>query len=240
MYPRSRAQDLRSRLTDAGLDALVCTLPKNILLISGYWPVIGTSLAIAFADGTLHVIVPKDEEDLAHAQGLQNLQAFKPNSLDDLRTAAERVVEPLQRVLSSAKQPALRVGCELGPESEPATYSAVHLYGAAVTNVVRAACPAAETIDATPLLRDMQAQKTDSDISAIRRGCRITARGFHNACRCIVPGMTEVEAASHIRFAFAAALSSFTEVQRAESFFYVMSGANSAEAQGDTRDPERR
>src|SRR3954471_16432124 len=51
-------------LRDADLDAVLCALPSNVLLLSGYWPVVGTSIAVATRDGARSV-TPADEADLA-------------------------------------------------------------------------------------------------------------------------------------------------------------------------------
>ena len=44
-------------LRGAKLDGLVCALPANVLLLSGYWPVVGVSIAIATADGAVVLLV---------------------------------------------------------------------------------------------------------------------------------------------------------------------------------------
>ena len=43
----ARIDSIRELLRESHLDALVCALPANVLLLTGYWPVVGTSLVIA-------------------------------------------------------------------------------------------------------------------------------------------------------------------------------------------------
>jgi len=62
---RSRNEQVAFQLRESGLDALVCTPPKNVLLLSGYWPVVGTGAAIALPDGEVRLIIPEDEQDFA-------------------------------------------------------------------------------------------------------------------------------------------------------------------------------
>jgi Xaa-Pro aminopeptidase len=64
---RDRIDRIRGALREAGLDALICALPSNVLLLSGYWPVVGTSVAIATRDGAVGLILPKDEAELGTA-----------------------------------------------------------------------------------------------------------------------------------------------------------------------------
>ena len=46
-----RITRITAALREARMNALVCTLPETLLLLSGYWPVVGTSVAVATADG---------------------------------------------------------------------------------------------------------------------------------------------------------------------------------------------
>src|SRR5438477_342865 len=59
-----RLERIQLALREARLDALVCALPSNVLLVSGYWPVVGTSVAVATRDGAVGLAVPDDEDDL--------------------------------------------------------------------------------------------------------------------------------------------------------------------------------
>ena len=52
----------REALERAGCDALVCVLPQDVLLLSGYWPVTGHSIAIVHARGGSALIVPEDDD----------------------------------------------------------------------------------------------------------------------------------------------------------------------------------
>src|ERR671939_2202558 len=87
------------RITDAlrqsKMDALVCALPANVLLLSGYWPVIGTSIAVITSAGFVHVLAPEDEEDLARRGWADVVQTFSPGSLREMRTIVDAVRSPL-------------------------------------------------------------------------------------------------------------------------------------------------
>ena len=62
-----RIRRITGALERANMDALVCALPANVLLVSGYWPVIGTSVAVITRAGFVYVLAPNDEAELAHA-----------------------------------------------------------------------------------------------------------------------------------------------------------------------------
>ena len=60
-----RIARIRRALETHGLDVVVCGLRANVLmLLSGYWPVIGSALAVATREGGVALIVPADEAEL--------------------------------------------------------------------------------------------------------------------------------------------------------------------------------
>src|SRR4051812_32487761 len=93
----------------AGVDALACAMPANVLMLTGYWPVVGTAVAVATADGRVTVVAPEDEADLA-SEGGADVYTFRPASLDELRTAAEAVRPKLAEVGKALGLAGKRVG----------------------------------------------------------------------------------------------------------------------------------
>ena len=89
-------------LRGAKLDGLVCALPANVLLLSGYWPVVGVSIAIATADGAVVLLVPEDERELASHCGAEEICTFQPGSLTDLRTHARSRARAVPRDVPQA------------------------------------------------------------------------------------------------------------------------------------------
>src|SRR6185312_988444 len=77
-----RVTRIQDALKGARLDAVVCALPENVLLLSGYWPVVGNALAIATREGRVAVIAPEDERDLAEAGWADDIRTFQPAPLD--------------------------------------------------------------------------------------------------------------------------------------------------------------
>jgi len=49
-HDAERMARVRAALRESGCDAFLCSLPTNVLLLSGYWPVIGSSVALLTAD----------------------------------------------------------------------------------------------------------------------------------------------------------------------------------------------
>src|SRR5437762_2097793 len=102
-------------LREADLDAVVCALPSNVLLLSGYWPVVGTSIAVATCDGAVGVVTPADEADLAGRGWADATERFMPGSLDRLTPLIEAVLPALERILRRLGLVGGRLGLEQGP-----------------------------------------------------------------------------------------------------------------------------
>ena len=96
-----RIRSIQSSLEANHWDALLCSLPMNVLLLTGYWPVVGTSVAILFRGGPIRVIVPEDEEDLARKGWADEVVNFRPGYLEKIITPREALREPLQSVMKA-------------------------------------------------------------------------------------------------------------------------------------------
>ncbi len=106
---KSRVQDA---LQSANLDALVCGLPANVLLVSGYWPVVGTSLAIVVRGGPTVLLVPEDEEDLAKHGGADEIHTYQPVPLDKLKPLLQAQLPPLSDLARKHSLLQKRIGYE--------------------------------------------------------------------------------------------------------------------------------
>src|SRR4051794_39167019 len=148
-----RIARIRRALETHGLDVLVCGLRANVLVLSGYWPVIGSALAVATRDGAIGLIVPADEADLASTGWADAVHTFEAASLDGLTTIVEAVRSPLQAVqsrLGIGKH--AWVGFEGGAAFDPSGYASTYTYGGAVERLVRDVFAGADLFDATECL----------------------------------------------------------------------------------------
>jgi Xaa-Pro aminopeptidase len=235
MRDEDRVRRIASVLDAAELDAVVCTLPSDVLLLSGYWPVIGTTIAVASRAGRIGVLAPEDERDLAVRGWADPLVTFAPGSLETLRRAADTVRGPLARLARALGLRGGRIGYADGEMSEPASYAAVHLYGETIESVIATALPRASLVSADDVLATLRGTLTAREIQQVTRACEIAGRAFEAGANCLHAGATELEVAA----AFRAPLSTHAGgdrgddgVVRADGFTYCMSGANAAKAGG--------
>src|SRR5579884_2619144 len=118
---------VQEALRQSDLDALVCGLPANVLLLGGYWPVTGTSLAIAVGDGPIVLLVPEDEKELADHGGADEVHTYKPAPLDNPGPLLEMQAPPLSALARKLSLQHKRIGYEHGGWYEAASYAAMHL-----------------------------------------------------------------------------------------------------------------
>jgi Xaa-Pro aminopeptidase len=232
MRNRERVDRIRTVLRENHWDLIACALPMNVLLLSGYWPVIGVGVAIACADGRIRLLVPEDEEDLAKRGWADEIRTFKPGSLDELKTASEAIRDPLRKLTESISAAPLRAGFEACETSEPASYAAMHLYGGTMRTLLEETLSASTIVPADNALAGLRARKTEFEIERIRTSCRIAERAFHRGSEQITTGVSEVETAARFRQPLSASLVDFPALSRADGFAWCMSGANSALASG--------
>ncbi|HEX6533318.1 MAG TPA: Xaa-Pro peptidase family protein [Gemmatimonadaceae bacterium] len=222
-----RTERIVAALRHAGLDALVCARPANVLLVSGYWPVVGTAIAVATRDGRVGILAPEDERELAERSHADLVATFAPGSTRELRTAAEAAREPLAALVRDLGLTAPALGCDAGEGTEPASYAAMHLYGEALGRLARDAGGALAPCAGDQLLARLRARLTEPEVRRVEHACAIAEHAFRAARRAAVPGASDREVAAAAR----APLSLRADgAERADGFVWCMSGAESARA----------
>ena len=228
---RERVARVTEALERSGLDGLVCSLPVNVLLLSGYWPVVGTSIAVANRDGQVALVVPADELDLAERGWAQAIHVFEAGSLQSLHRAIDGARRPLVEALRTLGLTRGRLGIESGPGFEPSSYAAVHFYGSALRDLVWDLAALASTIPADSLLAGLRSCPTAGELEQIRTACRIAGRAFDTGSRLVEVGQREYRVAAEFRRPLYD-LDEETGVARADGWAFCMSGPHSAHAHG--------
>src|SRR5215469_10570556 len=98
-----RIKRLQQAMKEGGLDALVCSLPENVLLLTGYFPIVGTSIAIATRDCEVILFAPRDEMDVAEDCNAHEIVPFEPGSLQTITDAVQALRKPVADTLRKKK-----------------------------------------------------------------------------------------------------------------------------------------
>jgi Xaa-Pro aminopeptidase len=225
-----RNRSIRDALATTNLSGFACFSPVNVLLLSGYWPVMGSSVAIFQRDGRVTVLLPEDEMELAEATSDADLVSYKPATLDSLRTSAEALVLPLTSLSRQLKFGDGLVGIEWQDGSQANPYPSTYHFRHTVTRLVEEAFHGIKIAAADGVLHQLRSVKTSTEIGLIGRAANLAKVGFTMADKAIAECRREDEVAAEIESAFARVANDGFE--RGHGRFFCMSGPNSTKAAG--------
>jgi Xaa-Pro aminopeptidase len=224
-----RVQRVVDALREGGHDALVCALPANVLLLTGYWPVIGSAISLATSEGRVSLLAPADERDLAGAGWADELRTFELGGLEALRSVRESAAEPLGGLLRAAglDTDGARIAFEGGSAIEPSSYVSMNVYGGAMRELIAQAAPRARLEDGSDLIARLRAVKTPREVERVTRACSVAERAFRAGATHVIANASEHRVAA----AFEAGLEGEARgEERSGGFAFCMSGPNAAEA----------
>ena len=215
----ARLERVRALMGERGLDALVVRAPDNVLYLTNFWGMKGYDACVFPSDGEpILICLEASEEDAAETAWTSDVRLFRGYDPDDPRPPTARVLE-LARV---AAEPYGRVGLELslGTQAsdrmvgEPTTYTREWFGGFG------------EVEDATPLLVEARALKTEQELERMRLANEIAAAAMEHCRLVIEPGMSEAQiAAEWLGFVHGEGTGWEGKVSLALGFSLVWSGA---------------
>jgi Xaa-Pro dipeptidase len=223
-----RIRRIQQALDDANLAALICALPSNVLLLSGYWPVVGSSIGIFTRDGRVTLIVPEDECALSKNSWAGQIHGYRPGSLAEISNAVKAVGPPLAKALSELDlRKNATIGYEKGGAHQPSPYVSMHLFGAALQEFLANLLPKSRLRPACGILAGLASRLTKDELKRVEAACQIAGRAFRRGAKQLRAGLKETDVANLFR----APLSSLPDgIQRADGFVYCMSGPHAYEA----------
>ncbi|HLI85734.1 MAG TPA: M24 family metallopeptidase [Bryobacteraceae bacterium] len=145
-----------------------------------------------------------------------------------MTTAAEAARAPLRKLLQETGLEHATIGYECEQSHEPASYVAMHLYGASLAELFEPA----SLRPAEDFLGRMKAVLTGMELEGVRRSCRIARLAFEAGRAELAAGMKESEAAAAFRLPLFREGIGFEGTRRADGYAACMAGANASEAYG--------
>jgi Xaa-Pro aminopeptidase len=228
MKPRPRDTERTERIGAAlkkhKWDALVCFRPMNVLMLSGYWPVLAHSVAVIMPSGEVSVVAPEDEEALARLGWADHVYTFTVASLSGFEKPSNLIAEQLGTILKPLQGG--RVAYENSASTEPVTYVGMNVHGEAIRQLVGEALQLGSLTPASSELARLRAVLTTADLDVVRRACRIAKDAFSACSRFVGNGATEAELAAALRAGIGSRPPE--DCVRADGFCFCMSGPNSS------------
>lgn len=227
-----RINRIKSGLISKKIDALICRLPENVLFLTGYWSMNGFAFALFTLDRDPVLILPEGEADQASDSWAGEIRTFGWGQIKD-PDPYESISRHLNDIYQSANLANKSIGFEGGFELVAPSYMAgeTMVPGAATFKMMAKSCPEATLVDATDLLNELRATKTNREIEALRLTHEIAGFGLEAFRDNIQAGLTEAEVAATVEFTIYAMGTGYKDIiKRCRSWAYVMSGPNTVYA----------
>jgi Xaa-Pro aminopeptidase len=193
-WPRDDAklERVRALMAEHELDAFVVRAPDNVVYLSNYWPMKGYDAVVFGRDGhTMLAALEPQAEDAARQAWTDDIRLFAGYHERDPRPPAVRAVEVAQAAVQERGYERIGLELSLGTQAadrmvgEPTTFTHdfFHAFGLQVE-------------DATPVLAEARAIKTDQEIERMRLANELAALAMEHVRQRLRPGMKESEAAA--------------------------------------------
>jgi len=226
-----RINRIKTAMSEVKLDALVSQLPENIVFLSGWWPLTGTSWVIFTADGNCHLIVPACEAQDARAGGIKNLYTYEWAHL--------KAMEPSQQIKLLLAGIARESDIDNGKFGLVDSFSAIApplnvsepiIPTSQSIDMIKSALPKAQFIDATELIIQQRFRKTPDEIEKMRIVNQIAGFGLSAFQENIREGISEIELASLVNSAIMVKGSGYKGIRSVRGFAQVSSGKSTVGA----------
>jgi Xaa-Pro aminopeptidase len=191
-WPRDEAKlgRVRGLMEEEGLDALVVRAPDNVLYLTNFWGMKGYEAVVFAREGEPSLVcLEASAEDAARTAWTDDVRYLRGYADDDPRPPLARTID----LASEAARDYGTIGLELslGTQAsdrmvgEPTTFTHdwFHSFGTDIA-------------DATPLLAQARALKTEQELERMRLANEIAAAAMVHARAELRPGMKESEAAA--------------------------------------------
>jgi Xaa-Pro aminopeptidase len=180
---------VRALMAEQDLDALVVRAPDNVLYLTNYWGMKGYDIAIFPREGEPSLVLMEPSIDDAERQAwTQDFRIYLGYDERDPRPPAARSADLAARVVEERGLERVGLELSLGTQAsdrmvgEPTTFTHAffHAFGMQVD-------------DATPLLNEARAIKTEQELERMRLANELAALALDDVRGRLRPGMKESE-----------------------------------------------
>ncbi len=226
---RERINRLQSIMAKEGIDVLLCRLPENVLYATGYWPVIGASLAVVPASGDATLILPYSELDYAAAGWVTDKRTFRFINMQAMANPTAQTLALLCDLWAEKNFGKATVGYEASFELVAGNNVAAEarVVSEMTINAFKQALPQTHFVDATQVIKQSRMVKSQQEIEHIRITNEVASMGYEAAREMIAAGVREAEIAGAVEGRIYGRGVGYKNVTRSRGYCFVMSGVNS-------------
>ncbi|MFP4483847.1 MAG: M24 family metallopeptidase [Spirochaetaceae bacterium] len=219
-----RHERVRRLLDEHDVDALVVRLPENVLLLAGFWPMIGLSHAVFSREGGAMCLIPECYEAEAEAELAGVTPYYFPHGRKDSPPAPDEIRRLLGALPGSDAWK--RVAWEASAEATAPAWNAADAFfpSAPTARLLSDAFSRAHLEDGTSILAELKRTKTPLEIERMGRASEIANIGLAAFERAVEPGRSGVELAALVEHAVMAEGSGRHGTRRVRAFAQVAVG----------------
>lgn len=224
-----RTDRMKKFMQEAGIDVLVCRLPENVVYLSGYWPVFGSSCLIFPVDDDPVLILPYSELDYAADGWVKDQRTYQFINMAELANPPANILRLMGEIWKERSYEKSVVGFEgsfdLVGGNNVAAEARVPTFK--VLNDMFAAFPNNKWVDATPQIKQSRVVKSPMEIELLKITNEIAGFGLERARGLIKPGVQEAVVAGMVEGHIYGMGIGYKNTNRARGYCFVMSGENS-------------
>jgi Xaa-Pro aminopeptidase len=206
------------------LDALVCRLPENVLLLTGYWPICGWAFAVLSSSGDAACIVPDTETREAEVELAQTRLVTYPFGTKEQTDQLQSVRNALASL--NAGRQWRRIGFEGSFETAAPAGNAAECFlpAARSRRVLSDLFGVDSLVDVTEVLETEKAVKTPHEAAGVARASRIACIGMVEFQRRVDAGVSGVQLVAAVESAIMTGGTGFEGARRVRAFAQVATG----------------
>lgn len=226
---KERVERARQMMIQDGIDILLCRLPENVLYLTGYWPVIGASLAVFPVNGEPTLLLPYSELDYAADGWVDDQRTYRFINMQATANPTGETIELLKELWQEKGYGKAIVGYEGSFELVGGNNVAAEarVLAPATLNALMGALPEVTWKDATDTLKKARILKSQMEIEQLRITNEVACMGYEVAQEMVQAGVPESEIAGAVEGRIYGKGVGYKNVKRARGYCFVMSGANS-------------
>ena len=224
MANSERYDRMRQAIQAAHLNALILQLPENVLMLSGFWPMIGAAYLVFPASGGSVCVIP--DCYIGEAQpSLENTEAvYYPYGGKDSPPASTTVKDILSGLpyVPTWK----RVGYEGNFELVASSWNTAEarVPAADSAKLLRSALPHVELVDVSPMLKVERLTKTEHEVAQLQIASEISCIGLEAFERSVQVGVSGVELAAEVERQITISGTGYRGAKRVRAFAQVTVG----------------
>lgn len=193
---------VQEQLARSNVAALVCRLTENVVLLSGYWPVLGRSVVIFPAEGDPTLIVPISEIGETESGWISDVRTFRAWRIGDIDPEAS-ISKLIGQVFAERKLLGKRIAYEgsfgdiAAPQRFFEPWAGVHTVLSSWVN----AGGGGEWVDFGAQIVELSGVKTEREIQRVRLANEVADYGLAAFFREAIPGKRESDIAAAVESA---------------------------------------